>query len=230
MIEWAHINGVSNPPQALIMKASYKHISRTLGSLFVTLLLVSSLQAQVGIDINPQIGVHSLRLSQEPADGAETNYRTGFLLGTDIRIGNRVFFQPGLFYTNTKTIIQNDDVLLTEPDEVGRHALKARTMVGVNVLQTDLLALRLGAGPSFDFVLAWNDRDNVVYRDADFKNANTALEIALGLDISFVSAEIGYAHGFSRVFTENQGFRPKTRYRGIYASLGILLGNRETYR
>jgi hypothetical protein len=204
--------------------------SRPIGVFLVSFLVVTGLQAQVGIDFNPQVGVHSLRLNKAPTAAAETNYKTGFLVGMDLRIGNRVFFQPGVFYTNAKTVFRNDDILSTNPDEVARHALKVRTVVGVNVLQTDALALRLGAGPSYDFVVGWGDRDNVVYRDPNFKNGNAALEIAFGMDISFVSAEIGYAHGLSKVFTEDQGFQPKTRYRGIYASLGILLGDREDYR
>lgn len=47
--------------------------------------------------INPKVGINASRLSTDPT-GGEISARKSWQLGLDARIGDRVYFQPGLFW------------------------------------------------------------------------------------------------------------------------------------
>ncbi len=188
---------------------------------------VPNLKAQVGVDVVPQFGLHVLRLNQAPSDGVETNAKAGFQTGLNARIGGRFYVQPGVLFTNAKTLYKSSDGPTTNREDIGRNALKTRLAVGVDVIQSEILTLRLMAGPSYDFVLGWADNDNQTYRAPSFRNGNAALDVGVGVDIiDLIALDVGYVHGFSDVYDEGSGFAPDTRYRAFVASVGIVLGNR----
>lgn len=180
--------------------------------------------AQTGLTLNPQAGVSVLRLNQAPAEGVETNARAGYLLGLDARIGHRFYVQPGVYYANTRTLYGLSDSVAVNREAVGRSALRFRAQAGYRILDGEHANLRVALGPAYDLILAYDTDDTELFEDVDFGNGQWALDASVGADLYFVSLEVGYTHGLSGVFADDGAYRPDTRYRGFYATAGIVFG------
>jgi len=192
----------------------------------VLFLLVGAagLHAQVGIAVNPQVGLVGVRTSQEPRSGIQTNHKIGFLGGVDIRVGNRFYVQPGAFLTTSKTVYEFDDSLFVNDEEIARTSLKLKALAGYQVVDGEHFNLRLAAGPTYDFLVGLNGDDNTVFEEDEFKNGTFNLDAAIGMDIYILTLEVGYSYGFSNVYQNGNGFNGDAKYQGIYATVGIVFG------
>ena len=182
--------------------------------------------AQVGFTLNPQIGTIGVRTSNEPRAGIATNSRLGVVLGMDTRLGNRFFFQPGVFLTTSKTVYNFEDSIGFNEDEIARTSMKLKAMFGGKLVDLDHYNLRIAAGPTYDFLIGLNDQnnDNEVFVKEQFSNGIFNLDAAIGMDIYVISLEFGYSYGLTHVFQEDYGFNPKARYNGLYATIGFVFG------
>jgi hypothetical protein len=198
----------------------------------VLLILAGALSlpaaAQVGLTVNPQIGITTMRLNQMPRldlDELRHDAKLGGMLGADLRIGGRFYVQPGAFFTTSRSVFGWVDSSGESLEErVGRTALLLRTHVGYKIVDADHVHLRLAAGPSYDIVLGHNDDGNFSFTETDLKSGHFSLDAGLGLDLSVISLEVGYRHGLSNVFGDGAGFDSATRYRGLYATVGFVFG------
>ena len=188
-------------------------------------LLIQPVHAQ--IQFNPQIGVNFARLSADPQVFGdivvETEGRGGILVGADLRIGDRIYVQPGLFVLGSKTVYSYSDSLFVDPTEVKRFEGKLKGLIGVKIVDSSF-KLRAMAGPTYNFNLNLDTEDNPYFNKEEFRNGYFNIDAGIGVDISILSAEIGYSFAVTDIF-DNDVFENKPKYQTIYATVGIVIGN-----
>jgi len=201
---------------------------KSIASLFffcASVLCTQSIHAQV--EINPQIGVNFARLSADPQVFGdvvvETEGRGGILVGVDVRIGDRIYLQPGLFVLGSKTVYSYGDSLFVNPTEVKRFDGKLKGLVGVKIIDS-AVKLRAMAGPTYNFNLNLDTEDNPYFDKNEFRNGYFNIDAGIGVDFSILSAEIGYSFAVTDVF-DNDVFENAPKYQTIYATVGIVIGN-----
>lgn len=172
---------------------------------FIVFLLVTSVTYAQTV-INPKIGVNTSRLSTDP-DRGKVKARVGYQIGLDARIGDRVYFQPGLFWfkqsSRLKTAEQINETPIQEiEDDLNRQGLQLLTLVGFNVVDGDDFKLRINAGPAISIITTVNENDFDLRRD-DFKGTNLTGNVGLGFDIFFLTLDYNYEFGFSDIFDNN---------------------------
>ncbi len=187
--------------------------------------LAGSAQAQ--FQVNPQLGVNYQQMTS-PAANTEYKAAMGWMLGADLRIGDRLFFQPGAFVGRSATVVQQafTDTLRIEDDLV-RTNLKLKALVGYRIIDTYQFDLRFAMGPTYDVLLSVDDRDDRIgYNEGDFRNGSLNIDAALGFDMGLVTLEPSVSFGLSRVFTDNPAVQDiGSKYLTYGLTLGVNFGN-----
>jgi hypothetical protein len=185
--------------------------------------------AQAQVQFNPQVGVNYQHITS-PTATTEYKAAMGWMLGTDIRFGDRLYFQPGAFMGRSATVVQQSfsDTLVVEDDLV-RTNLKLRAMVGYRIIDTYQFDLRFAMGPSYDVLLSVDDRnDRVGYNEGDLSNGSLNWDAGLGFDMGLFTVEPGVSFGLSKVFTENATVQDiGSKYLTYGLTIGINLGNED---
>jgi hypothetical protein len=193
----------------------------------VSCMLVGLTTTSGQIEFHPQIGVNFASLSEDPRIFGEyvveTEGRGGILLGADLRIGDRIYLQPGLFVLGSKTVYSFQDSLFVDPQEVKRFDGKLKGLVGVKIIDS-AFKLRAMAGPTYNFNLNLDADDSPYFDKDEFKAGYFNIDAGIGVDISILTAEIGYSFALTDVF-DNDVFENKPKYQTIYATIGIVIGN-----
>ena len=196
------------------------------------LMMGSAAFAGGGFDIaiGPKVGFQTAKLSSEKADikAGFANHFTAGLFGR-VTIG-RLYVQPEVLYFKTSNLF---DVNVTGEDEyfniptganvnltLNQMNLQVPVLIGVNILDLDLLTLRAQVGPTANFVLksqtlidytvsaTGNDgsqmtQEGNVSSDSDQFNTKTiswGLQAGLGVDVWRFTLDVNYNFGLSKVF------------------------------
>jgi hypothetical protein len=202
------------------MTKNLKFMNRILLSLLFALGAATSGFAQ--LQFNPQIGVNFTDVKVDLDDlvgiDPKTQSKAGVLVGADLRIGEQFYIQPGLFVIGSKIVYEFD----TDEYEITRYGAKLKGLLGYKLID-DAFRLRVMAGPTYDFKLGINSEDNPYFDEDDFKNGIFNLDAAIGIDVVFLSAEVGYSWAFTETFDQDF-FDNKPRYETIYFTLGLVFG------
>jgi len=186
-------------------------------------IATTSLVAQ--IQFNPQIGVNFTDLSVDPSVGLGQNFETegeaGLMLGVDFRFGERFYIQPGLFVVGSKVVYSIDGVISGE-SEITRYGAKLKGQLGYKIID-DEFKLRVSGGPSYDFQLSLDDEGSIYFNEDEFKTGIFGIDAAVGVDILFLTAEVGYSWALTDTFDEDF-FENKPKYQSIYFTLGVVIG------
>lgn len=174
---------------------------------FIAFFLVTSVTYAQTV-INPKIGVNVSRLSTDPT-GGEISARIGWQVGLDARFGDRLYFQPGLFYfkqsSRLRTPEQLDDTPITEiEDNLNRQGLQLLTQIGYYIIDGDGFKLRINGGPAISAITSTNTNAFNLTED-DYRGTNLTGNVGLGFDIFFITLDYNYEFGFSNVF-DNETF------------------------
>lgn len=190
--------------------------------LFLTGITLLSADVSAQIQLNPQLGLNFTQLSVEPRDGFETEGKGGLLIGADLRIGDRFYLQPGAFITGSKTVYRFNDSLFVNASEVTAYGAKIKGLLGYKIIDSSL-KLRVMAGPTYSFKLSRDAEENPYFDEEEFNNGSFNIDAGVGIDILFLTAELGYSWGLSDVFKKDV-FENKPRYQTIYFTVGIVFG------
>ena len=185
--------------------------------------------AKAQLDLNPQGGINIVNLSKPPA-GESFSGVVGLLVGTDLRIGKKYYFQPGLFLNRSATISKHTlDSIITYKNSLYRTTIKLKTMVGVKLVNKALFKIRLCAGPSYDFLLdisnKYNDQPLNTYTKNNFQSGTFNIDGALGFDLWFTSIDFGYSYGLTNAFKAQGNNKYNSTFAGVYITAGIILGD-----
>ena len=205
-----------------------RHIHRLL--LAAVALLGATPRVHAQVQVNPHVGLLAQTLQGDPDNG---DYRgnMGWQAGVDIRLGRRLYFQPGVHIGRQATVVQVQvplllDTFLVENDLV-RTVLKAKALVGFNLVHKDGFKLRLNAGPTYDLLLSVdNSNDDIAWNRDDLTAGSFNLDAGLGLDIWFVTVEGGVSVGLNKVLADDGLNNAYDDPRNLtwYATAGIVLG------
>ena len=194
------------------------------------LMMGSAAFAGGGFDIaiGPKIGYQTAKLSYQNADikSSFSNHFTAGLFGR-VTLG-RVYVQPEVLYFKTTNIFDGH-VTGVESDNLfnlptGAHVnltlnqmnLQVPVMIGVNILDLDIVTLRAQAGPTANFVLKSQTLYDKTYtlngqqgeientttdQDFDTKAISWGVQAGLGVDVlKRITLDINYNFGLSKMF------------------------------
>ena len=208
-------------------------MKKTLLLIAAVLMMGSSVFAGggFGIAIGPKIGYQTAKLSYDKADIKKgfSNHFTAGIFGR-VTLG-RLYVQPEVLYFKTSNIFDVDvtgtgsnnlfniptgaDVSLT----LNQMNLQVPVMIGVKIIDLDIVSLRAQVGPTANFVLksktlaeyslsATNDEGMVSQQvgeassdSFDTKKISWGLQAGLGVDVlNFITLDVNYNFGMSNVF------------------------------
>ena len=204
--------------------------------LLLTLSLFFYTQSNAQLKFNPQIGLTVQKLSNDKlkttSGGSTTTSdidfegKIGFMIGADARIGRRFYFQPGVFYLKNTTVSTSKGDTLGNIDfenKIYRSSFKLKALAGYDLVHKDGFKLRVNAGPTYDFITNIDDSEDVINED-NFNNGSFNIDAAVGVDIWFLTAELGYSYGLTNAYDNNDTFSLDSKYSTIYFSVGIVIG------
>jgi hypothetical protein len=208
-------------------------------TLFTILSMLAAYTLPAQIQFNPQIGFSFLKLSDTDAKvknttttvDADFSADIGFMAGFDMRIGNRFNYQPGIFFARNVTVTKlKGDTVFTGEELEGkliRSSVKLKSMVGYNLVHKDGFKLRLNAGPTYDFIVSVdNDDDDIDFEENDFKGGSFNFDASIGVDIWFLTGELGYSYGLTEAFDSGSDIQLEfdSKYNTVYFTLGMVFG------
>lgn len=194
------------------------------------LMMGSAAFAGGGFDlaIGPKVGYQTARLSYQKADikSSFSNHFTAGLFGR-VTIG-RLYVQPEVLYFKTSNIFEGhvtgveSDNLFNLPTganvnlTLNQMNLQVPIMVGVNILDLDIVTLRAQAGPTANFVLKSQTIYDKTYtldgqqseiantttdQNFDTKAISWGVQAGLGVDVlKRITLDINYNFGLSKMF------------------------------
>ena len=178
--------------------------------------------------IGPKVGYQTAKLSYQKADikSSFSNHFTAGLFGR-VTIG-RVYVQPEVLYFKTSNIFEGhvtgveSDNLFNLPTganvnlTLNQMNLQVPVMIGVNILDLDIVTLRAQAGPTANFVLKSQTLYDKTYtldgqqseiantttdEDFDTKAISWGVQAGLGVDVlKRITLDINYNFGLSKMF------------------------------
>ena len=194
------------------------------------LMMGSAAFAGGGFDIaiGPKIGYQTAKLSYQKADikSSFSNHFTAGLFGR-VTIG-RLYVQPEVLYFKTSNVFEGhvtgvaSDNLFNLPTganvnlTLNQMNLQVPIMIGVNILDLDIVTLRAQAGPTANFVLKSQTLYDKTYilngQQSEIENTTTdqnfdtkaiswGVQAGLGVDVlKRITLDINYNFGVSKMF------------------------------
>ena len=194
------------------------------------LMMGSAAFAGGGFDIaiGPKVGYQTTKLSYDKADikSGFANHFTAGLFGR-VTVG-RIYVQPEVLYFKTSNVFDGhvtgvpSDNLFNLPTganvslTLNQMNLQVPLLIGVNVIDLDLITLRAQVGPTANFVLksqtlydktyTFNGQQTEIENtttDQDFnpKSISWGLQAGLGIDVlKRFTLDVNYNFGLSKVF------------------------------
>ena len=196
------------------------------------LMLGSAAFAGGGIDlaIGPKIGYQTAKLSYNKAN-IKSDFSNHFTAGIFGRVTiGRVYVQPEVLYFKTSNLFDasvtglESENLFNLPTganvnlTLNQMNLQVPVMVGVNIIDLDIITLRAQAGPTANFILKSQtlydetyslngqqfelDQNNATTdKDFDTKTIAWGVQAGLGVDIlKRITLDINYNFGLSKMF------------------------------
>ena len=191
----------------------------------VAIGLSSAASAQ--FQMNPQLGINACKLAGDDVPGLEYKAKIGWQLGIDFRVGDRFYLQPGVHFVRTATAVKYtySDTAVLEDDLI-RTSVKAKLLVGYNLIHDETFKLRLNAGPTYDVLLSVDSKDEEIeFNKDDYNGGSFNMDAGLGLDIWIVTVETGVSYGLSNSYEDQGELSNDSKYFTWYLSAGIVIGS-----
>ncbi|MDO1449398.1 porin family protein [Rhodocytophaga aerolata] len=167
--------------------------------------------------IIPQTGFNLSRLTSDAADGV----RIGYQFGVSTRIGRRLYAQPGFYWMRQNPRFIGGDPIgggndITEEFTISGFQIKG--LAGYKVVDTRIFKLRAQAGPAFSWVSGVKDNRFELEKE-DFKSSIWGAEVGGGIDLFFLTLDVNYEFGISKVFNSISDARNNV----LFITLGARL-------
>lgn len=197
------------------------------------LMMGSAAFAGGGFDIaiGPKVGYQTAQLRYDRAS-IESGFSNHFTAGVFGRVTfGKIYVQPEVLYLKTSNLFnvdftgQNDDNPLSIPTganvnlTLNQMNLQVPVLVGIKIIDLDIIALRAQAGPTANFVLKSETLIDYTFSvtgddgveteqtgtsnngDFDTKSISWGLQAGVGVDIlDFITLDINYNFGLSSIF------------------------------
>ncbi len=157
-------------------------------------LLAAPTLGQALLELKPALGITFTNVSRDPAGGS-ANGQVGYQLGGSALIGERLYFEGGLFLAK-KSVEFTSTATSSRKFETGLTGLRIPVMVGYHLLghPSEFLSLRVFGGGSLFMVT--NVKAPGLTK-ADFTSPTYGLFAGVGLDLMMFFADLQYEWSLS---------------------------------
>lgn len=200
-----------------------KKLLPTLG--LATLITSASAQFQV----NPQMGLTFQSLTSTGIPNQDFKASVGWNIGSDVRIGDRLFFQPGAFLSRNRTISSYNDgsTIVSESDLITTN-LRLRALCGYRLVDSYQFDVRLFAGPSYDVLMSVDGKSSgdIAWDKGDFSAGSFNIEAGLGFDMGVFTLSPTATFGLNRAFSDVASVKDiDSRYVTYGLTIGVNFGD-----
>jgi hypothetical protein len=186
----------------------------------LAVIVFAAVQLFAQVQFNPQFGMSFMSIKNPPT-GVTYDGKVGAMLGADFRFGEKIQFQPGVFYVNSVTAYKSTNVTTTSGD-LTYKSIKLKALAAYNIIDGGEFKFRVNFGPAYDFLLSAKEKESGNDLKEDFKKGTFFLQGGLGADILFLTADLGYAYGLTKTFTGESA--PDSKNAGLYFTVGVVFG------
>ncbi len=154
--------------------------------------------------INPQAGLTASMLTTDP-EGTEASGRVGYTFGASVRMGDKIYFNPGLFWVRSSNELTSKSNLETGinfgdiRDNASINMIHIPLQAGVKVINTKPFALRLAAGPSLSWVTDVKDNAFGLTKEA-YNERIWGAKFGAGVDLLFLTVDLNYELGITELY------------------------------
>ena len=196
-------------------------------SLLAVATIASTASAQ--FQVNPQMGLTFQNLTGKIVEGQDFKASVGWTLGSDVRIGDRLFFQPGAFISRNRTISSYDggNIIVNDGKLITTN-LKLRALCGYRIIDSYQFDLRFFAGPSYDVLMSVDgtQSDDIAWDKGNFSKGSFNVEAGLGFDMGLFTLSPSASFGLNRAFSDAQSVKDiNSRYITYGLTIGVNFGD-----
>ncbi|MCB0620938.1 MAG: PorT family protein [Saprospiraceae bacterium] len=180
-----------------------------IAKMILPLLLIAQL-SYGQFSLSPKVGLNVSSLNTEITSDEATDGRVGWHVGTDFRFRNGAFLvQPGVYYQSMTA------ELIRDVPNTPFETLKEKTTIQSARLPLNLGAFLTGEGGIINihvrggvvptFILGINEKDNFSISKDDLSPFSLGANAAVGIDILFLTVDLGYEWGLTDFFENVDG-------------------------
>lgn len=171
--------------------------------------------SEMWFTLNPEIGVN---LTSYPDNNSSV--RAGFFGGVNVRLGKRVWFQPGvqlLQHSVSARFDSSGHVPTAGVYDIKANYLSVPLLVGVNPVHTDVFMFKVYAGYVPSIFLGGRMENAFDASINDFNNSIHAIRGGVGIDVWRMTFNTNFDYGISDVYSWEQD----VRYWGFNMAIGV---------
>jgi hypothetical protein len=188
--------------------------------LFVSIASTAVAQSGTPVVINPVAGLNFSTLS-DPPSGFTSKGSLGWQFGGNLRLGGKIFLQPGLQIAQFGSELSRDDInpFNTDTFKTTLTMLRIPLLAGVQFLDTqtkDAVNWNMHAGFAIEMVLGTTG----LLTTDDINTSLFSAVIGAGVDIYSVTLDIDYELGLSKFYKDSGRFSTNTKNNVLLISLG----------
>jgi hypothetical protein len=193
--------------------------------IILIIILFVSLEHYGQFSIGPKIGYTTSKLSTD-FDDIKESVKHNFQIGAFVRVGKKLYLQPEVYYATSGGSLKLEGTELKE--EIKLKNLGVPVLVGYNLINAEVINLRVFAGPAANFILDKEvDASDLVtdpLQDSNFKNVAWGFDVGGGIDVFFLTFDIRYEIGLNNIFIPSDGAEDqKMKSNNFIVSLGFKL-------
>ncbi len=172
--------------------------SKLLLSLFALCLFHFVSHAQ-SVKLMPMAGINYSMMAED-FDDYNFDGRTGWQAGLEVKVGQRFYVSPGIYFFDSKAKIKEINDINIEPLnlEIDYESIMFPLMIGGDLFASDNLGLRAEAGPSFSIFL--DESDDMKASNILLKDNAWGLQFGVAADIGFLTIGLRQQIGLTNVF------------------------------
>ena len=171
------------------------------------------------ITIKPGIGMNVTNWSKEPGQSS-VDGNLGWQVGGSIAMGNKLYFEPGLFYMEQSTEVTTIDAQTSTNFKFDNKisSLRIPVNIGYSILGNEggLASVHIFGGPTASIVTS-TDGDDFLSKD-DFKDINWGIQAGAGVNIAMLYLDASYEWGLNEFLKDMD---EKVKLRGFFVTAGI---------
>ena len=173
--------------------------------ILLSFLTIMSFKSQAQLTVSPRVGLNYTWVGSSPDGFSKEGSESGWIAGVDLRMGQKVYFQPGIHYWTTGTSIASlDDI---KNLQTGRASfLKLPANIGIKVINTGLFNVRIHGGGVANKLL--KVKAGGVNAASDFNDWQFAANVGAGIDILIFSLDANYEMGITEMYRNSDVSRP----------------------
>jgi hypothetical protein len=157
------------------------------------------------LKFGPKVGYNASTLTTN-LDSITTQFKSGFQFGAFVRIGKRFYLQPELYYSTHGGVFEKDSAGHNWTQNINIGSLDIPVLIGFKIINTDLVNLRVFAGPVASFAVSkkiTTTGDLIApIEKADINTTNWYIQAGGGVDVWMFTLDVRYQIGLNKIIQE----------------------------